>query len=284
MLSVEAKPLVSIVTPTYEQVDFIEETIISVKNQNYPNIEHVVFDGGSGDGTKDILRDYEDIYNLRWFSEEDSGPAEACNKGFEAAEGELFAYLNSDDILYRDATEIAVKAMKQYPDCDVIYGDAYILDECSRVTGKMYSPPFFSPYLFALGGFSIAQQATFWKRSVYEEVGGFNEENRTCWDGEFWVDLALGGANFKHIDEFLGAFRHHSKSISVSGELRNQYKIDSQRIFNKVFNRDPTKLDTFILSPISKLLGHVVRPKSFAQIDFKSKLREILKQSRREQQ
>lgn len=102
------EPLVSIVTPSFNQGRFIEETILSVKNQNYPHIEHLIIDGGSTDETLDVIRRYEGTYNLRWVSEPDEGQADALNKGFRLARGEVLGWLNADDTYQPGAVRLAM--------------------------------------------------------------------------------------------------------------------------------------------------------------------------------
>ncbi len=115
-------PLVSIVTPSLNQGRFIQETILSVKDQTYPNIEHIIVDGGSTDGTLDIIKKYEGTYKMRWVSEPDSGQSDAINKGWRMAKGEILAYLNSDDTYMPWAVETAVELFSEHPDVAIIVG------------------------------------------------------------------------------------------------------------------------------------------------------------------
>jgi len=252
-------PTVSIVTPSFNQMQFLEQTIRSVLNQSYDNIEYVVIDGGSTDGSVDVLGRYSHKLTY-WVSEPDQGPADACNKGFQHTNGEILGYLNSDDVLLPHAVETVVRVFMAKPSVDVVYGDVYIIDENNRVLQKMFSASFFNPYLYVLGGFDIAQQATFWHRSLFESVGEFNPRNKTCWDAELWVDMALQGAKFRHVNQFLAGFRHHPASISMSGRLASEYWKDRERLFQKVFGRSPTAWDRYVLSPISRALGKLVLP------------------------
>jgi glycosyltransferase involved in cell wall biosynthesis len=125
------KPLVSIVTPSYNQGRFIEATLLSVRNQDYPNIEHLVIDGGSSDNTVEILEKYEKVYNLKWISEPDKGQSDAVNKGFERARGLIIGWLNSDDI-YIDQQVISyiVSKSKEFSDADV-----YVLPSSYEIFG-----------------------------------------------------------------------------------------------------------------------------------------------------
>src|SRR3989338_5413748 len=109
------RPLVSIVTASYNQAQFIEETLRSVREQDYPNLEHIVIDGASTDGTVDVLRRYEGTYNMRWISEPDRGHADALCKGFRQATGDILAWLNSDDVYFPGAVTTAVETFRRHP-------------------------------------------------------------------------------------------------------------------------------------------------------------------------
>ena len=125
-------PLVSIVTPSFNQAKFLEKTIISVLSQNYPNIEYMVIDGGSKDGSADIIRKYENKISY-WVSENDKGQTDAINKGFKKAKGIYCSYLNSDDVLAPDSVTKIVNAFLKNPDAGVVYGDYTFIDENNRV-------------------------------------------------------------------------------------------------------------------------------------------------------
>jgi len=128
-------PLVTIVTPSYNQGEFIEETLQSVARQDYDHLEHVVVDGGSDDETVDVLKQYENRYDLRWVSEPDEGQSDAVNKGFEKARGDVVGWLNADDVYYtRQVITSVVDAFRERPDIDVVYGDDVLMDRHSTVT------------------------------------------------------------------------------------------------------------------------------------------------------
>jgi len=120
-------PLVSIVTPTYNQAAFLPETIDTVLSQDYPNIQYIVMDGGSKDGTVEILESYGS--RLEWVSERDGGQSDAVNKGFQRARGQIFTFLNADDIYYPGAVRAAVEAFARQPEAGVVYGNAWYTNE-----------------------------------------------------------------------------------------------------------------------------------------------------------
>ncbi|HLA97025.1 MAG TPA: glycosyltransferase family 2 protein, partial [Anaerolineales bacterium] len=129
------QPLVSIVTPSFNQGRFLEETIQSVLAQDYPRIEYLIVDGGSTDGSLEIIRRYADRLGW-WVSEPDRGQTEALNKGFARARGEIFAWLNSDDTYLPQAVSEAVAYLQAHPEAGMVYGDANLVDEHGRVIGK----------------------------------------------------------------------------------------------------------------------------------------------------
>lgn len=252
--------LVSIVTPSYNQGRFIEDTILSIKNQTYPNIEHIIIDGGSTDNTLGILKKYKDTYNMQWISEPDNGPADAINKGFAMAQGSIYGYLNSDDKLLAESISLVVTEFDQNQDIDIIYGNAYIINQYDQIIRKMYSASFFNRYLYVLGGFCIAQQAAFWRRDIFEKVEGFNPDNRISWDGEFWVDVEMREGKFKYINKFLGKFRHHPDSITRNKKFKPIWIDEREKIFKKVFGRHSNFLDRKVLGAITKMVGKFFPP------------------------
>ena len=130
---------VSIITPSYNQGQFIERTILSVLEQDYPNVEYIVMDGGSTDNTVEILKKYED--RLIWKSEPDKGMSDAINKGFRMATGEIIAWINSDDIYQPGAIEFVARYFAEHSEVDVIYGEGRIIDKFDRQIGEYKSAP-----------------------------------------------------------------------------------------------------------------------------------------------
>ena len=163
------KPLVSIITPSFNQGRFIEETIQSVLSQEYPNIEYLVIDGGSTDETLDILRKYED--RLRWISEPDEGQSDAINKGFQLARGEVVAWLNSDDTFLPGAVSKAVNFLVTHPEVMMVYGEGYQIDEQGRVKGRFQATEPFNLWRLIYYSDYILQQTVFMQKQVFKEVG-----------------------------------------------------------------------------------------------------------------
>ncbi|MDN5290337.1 MAG: hypothetical protein PWQ06_576 [Anaerophaga sp.] len=212
-MSKTSLPKVTIVTPSYNQADFLEETILSVLNQTYPNIEYIVVDGGSTDGSVDIIKRYENRLAW-WVSETDTGQSDAINKGFSHATGEIYNWLNSDDILYPEAVSVAVHFMQKYPQYELVYGDRVVIDNKGRIL-DVFEPVSVSK---RMAGFAlrIPQETTFFTSRIWHKVGGLNTELHFVMDSDLWHRF-LEETRFFHIPVFMGAYRNHEESKSVYG-------------------------------------------------------------------
>jgi len=231
-------PLVSIVTVSYNQGVFLEAAIKSVLNQTYPNIEYIIFDGGSTDNSAEIINRYRDRFTYVNIGPDGGAPA-ALNSGFRIATGTIHAYLNSDDVLCPQAVKTWVDTFMSNPDVNIVFGDIDIIDKNdkpSHLPGRKVStflaPPF-SPRRYAAGASVIPQQAAAWSSSVFDRVGGFREDNASCWDYEFFVDAAIQGFGFKQIFGVLAKFRVHDNSISGTNKHEQRRVIDHARIKEK---------------------------------------------------
>ena len=212
------KPLVSIITPSYNQGRFIEETIKSVLNQDYPNIEYIVIDGGSTDNTIDILIKYEG--RLRWVSEPDKGQSDAITKGFAMARGSMMAWLNSDDTYLPGTVNKVVDLFCSQTDIGLIYGKAYFIDIEGNVIGRYPTEPFDYNRL-AIFNF-ICQPATFFRKEALDEVGILDINLHYVMDYDLWIRMANKN-KFAYLPEFLATYRFHeeSKTISPSDAVSN---------------------------------------------------------------
>lgn len=231
-------PLVTIVTISYNQAEFLERTILSVVNQTYKNIEYIIFDGGSTDGSVELIEKYKDYFTYINIGP-DGGAANALNSAFNLATGELHAYINSDDELNLNTVEAWVKAFEMYPDSDIIYGDIDIVDENgkpSTLPGKRVSTFLAGPYTPRIGycgASAIPQQASCARAHLFKDIGGFEPTNRSSWDGEFFVDAAIRGAKFKRISGVMAKFRVHGESISGTNKHEEHRKRDHARMREK---------------------------------------------------
>lgn len=205
-------PTFSIITPSYNQAPYIEATIQSVMAQDYPHLEYLVIDGGSTDGTIDLLRQYES--HLRWVSEPDKGQADAINKGFRQSTGEIVTWLNSDDLYLPGALHHVAHFFSQQPEVDVVYGDYYLVDQsgCLLATRREIS---FNYDILLYGLNYISQPATFFRRRVFDRVGYLDDALHYGLDWEYWLRIASHGGRFAHIPHYLAAARWHAKAKTL---------------------------------------------------------------------
>ena len=210
-MKTSSQPRITIVTPSFNQAAFLEQTIDSVLSQGYPNLEYIIMDGGSTDGSIDVIRRHEK-HLAYWVSEKDRGPADALSKGFSRATGEILAYLNSDDI-YAPGCLKAIAEVLSDSAVDVAYGNMYWVDGDGSVIGEQRQTPFL-PMAYLYGGATLQQPATFWKRELYLQCGEIDVSYQFAYDTDLFVRFALRGARFKHVNRFVASFRIHSQSKS----------------------------------------------------------------------
>jgi glycosyltransferase involved in cell wall biosynthesis len=205
-------PLISIITPSYNQGRFIEETIRSVIEQDYPNIEHIVIDGGSTDETVEVLRRFDG--RIRWVSEPDEGQADAINKGLRIASGDILAYLNSDDTYLPGAFAVVAAQFAAHPDAGLIFGDCQAVTEQGEVYGLIKGHPFDVQRMIMRGEF-VPQQAAFWSRIAMDAVGMFDTNLHFCMDHDYFIRI---GQRFTgmYVAQPLANFRFHGSSKTMS--------------------------------------------------------------------
>jgi glycosyltransferase involved in cell wall biosynthesis len=204
--------LVSVVTPTLNQAAFLERTLRSLRSQSYPAIEHIVVDGGSTDGTLEILRREGDKGTLRLVSEPDGGMYDAINKGLALATGEILAYLNSDDLYLPWSIEAVVLRFEARSGVDLVFGDGIKIEDESGVQRLRLFPPFDR---FSLANYeSLMQPAVFWRRRLYERLGGFDAAMRYVADLDYWLRAAEAGARIEHLSEVVAIERIHAGRLS----------------------------------------------------------------------
>ena len=210
-------PLVSIVTPSYDQSRYLENTIQSVLNQDYPNIEYILVDGGSTDGSLEIIRQYSDRLAW-WVSEKDRGQTDAINKGFAQAKGDILAWLNSDDTYEPHAISEAVGFLHDSPKVGLVYGDANFIDENGHVIGRF--PAAQTSYKRLRRGYvHIPQQASFWRADLWRKVGPLDPSFYFAMDYDLWVRLAAL-APVQYIPRPWANFRLHSQGKTITADDR----------------------------------------------------------------
>jgi glycosyltransferase involved in cell wall biosynthesis len=214
-----AVPKISIVTPSFNQAAFIEEALWSVKNQNYPNAEHIIFDGASTDGTVEILKRYSSQpgwEHLRWISELDRGQSDALNKGFQMASGDIIGWLNSDDKYRPSCFRTVAKAFPKHPQADILYGDYTWIDQTGRTMQTRREIEFSAFVLYYHRVLYIPTTSTFFRRRVFDEGNLIDIQYQFAMDYEFFLRLSGKGYRFQHIPFLLADFRWHAQSKSQS--------------------------------------------------------------------
>jgi len=209
-------PKISIVTPNYNQEEYIEETIRSVLLQRYPNLEFIIIDGGSTDGSVNVIKKYESLLTF-WISEPDNGQSHAINKGFSRATGDIFAYLNSDDLYEPGALFTAAGAFSPAVQIHLAAGECtvFVKSKEKRIF-KPFWPDRLDYYLEKTFSSTFAQPSAFWSREIYEKVNGFNESLHFCFDRDFFFKIGLKGVKPVIIDKKLSRFREHGTSKTIS--------------------------------------------------------------------
>ena len=232
---------VSIVTLSFNQGQFLETALRSVIDQQYADLDYIVVDPGSTDESRSIIERYRPYINKVLF-EPDLGPADGLNRGFSCADGEIFGFLNADDFLEPDVLKAVVRKFQSHADTDVIAGHGWLVDETGARIRRKHSNSF-TAWRYLHRGAYLLQQSTFFRAKAYRATRGFNPENRSCWDGELWLDMALNGCRFKTVDQFWSAFRVYDQSISGSiardRESREIYEMDRLRMFQRATGRMP---------------------------------------------
>ncbi len=206
-------PKISIVTPSYNQARFLERSILSVLNQGYPNLEYIIIDGGSTDGSVDIIKRYESKIAY-WVSEPDRGQANALNKGFIKASGEIIGWLNSDDMYCPGSLFHVARWFRAHPECDVYYGGLYLIDPSDQVIDAHWACTTDPRYTFYVG-LDVHQQALFWRRELMFRVGLLDEGLHFCLDRDFILRLLCQG-RVERTSRYLGMFRVHEAAKTTN--------------------------------------------------------------------
>lgn len=252
---------VSIVTPSYNQGQFIERTLQSVASQTGAEIEHVVFDGGSADNTVEVLRNFSPP--VRWVSKKDKGQTDAVNQGIRATDGEIIGWLNSDDIYYPGAVARVVEYFARHPEIDVVYGMADHIDLDDKA---------FESYPTESWDFErlqetcfICQPALFFRRRVVEQHGLLDESLNYCMDYEFWLRLGKAGGRFGYLEEKLAGSRLYAENKTLGARVKVHKEIND--MFKRLFSRVPDKwLFNYAHAVVETSMSRDAAPKLFAVI------------------
>ena len=224
-------PRISIVTPSFNQRHFLEETMQSVLGQDYPDIEYVVIDGGSNDGSADLLRANSSRLAY-WVSEPDGGQTEAINKGFRRTTGEILAWLNSDDVYCPGAFRRVADFFLQHPDLGAVVGDQETINASGQVLEVKKAVPV--SYLQSLhSGCGVSQPATFFTRAAWTRAGELDATLRYQMDYEYFVRLLRTGTRFGLIPTPLARFRLHGSSKTVSQRDNSAWALERRAVHDR---------------------------------------------------
>ena len=227
-------PKISVVTPSFDQVRFLEDTIRSVLDQGYENLEYIIIDGGSTDGSIEVIRKYSDRLAY-WTSEKDFGQSNAINKGLARSTGDILCWLNSDDKLLPGTLTFVAELFSNNSYLECFYGDTVCIDQANRILLKRHEISFdFNTLLHAMN--YVPQSSTFWRRSVYEKIGGLDESLHYTMDHEYWLRMARNRVTIEYVPRFLSQYRWHESS---KGNI-NSSKINEERaIIRRKYSRMP---------------------------------------------
>lgn len=250
-------PKISIITPSYNQGCFLEETIRSVLLQGYPNYEYIIIDGGSSDNSISILKTYSQFIT-KWISEPDQGQSDAINKGFKCATGEILAWINSDDLYEQDVFSRIALSFVQNPDIRMIYGDCEFINESSQML-YLYKSKDFSLQNLVNDSY-IPQPSVFFKKEIFGIIGFLDGSLHYAMDYEYWIRIGL---HFKiqYIPVTLSKFRLHPESKTIS---RNDlFIIDILHLYEKFIKSHSLSLEQFDMI-VSELIWKILKIENFS--------------------
>lgn len=234
----QTQPKISIISPSLNQGNFIEETILSVLSQEYENLEYIIVDGLSTDETLSILEKYSD--KVTWISEKDSGQTNAINKGIRTATGEIIGYLNSDDILLPNTLKVVAQAFQENPAVMWVTGKSLIIDEDGKNIRKLIT--IYKNLYLRMHNFKslllvdyISQPATFWKKEIVSEVGYLDESLEYVMDYEYWLRIYQKYRPV-FVNEYLAGFRVHHASKTTGGSHTRKYIDEEKKIITQYSN------------------------------------------------
>lgn len=244
---------ISIVTCSYNQVEFIRQNIESVLNQNYPNFEHLIIDGGSTDGTVEILKEYP---HLDWVSEPDRGQSDALNKGFRRSTGDIIAWINSDDMLAPNALFNINNFFEQNPDKSVVIGNQVLIDRNGNILKVIPAEAFTLNSLLNTRHCSVMQNSTLIRRSVFNEVGFLDEDFHYTMDLELFVRIAQKYTTYT-INKDLAYFRMWDGSKTGSSQLqfyKEIIKVKKKHHAKLISSGNIWLLCQFMKAPLKRIL------------------------------
>jgi glycosyltransferase involved in cell wall biosynthesis len=258
-------PKLSIVTPSYNQGQFLEATIRSVLLQGYPNLEYIIIDGASSDESVAIIRKYERWLSF-WVSEPDDGQTAAINKGLERSTGEYLGWVNSDDLYAKRAFQHAVQLLMRHPRCSFVHGNHILIDSNGAVFGCTALPQFDPPKVSV----PVFSETAFWTNKAMVAVGMLDPKFNFSMDLEFFTRLALYGSPVKS-GKFLGYFRCHSDSKTSTIPMQGRTETDN--LWAKLFDQEyPSHEISLVYLRLSMLISMIANPGLIAFPYLKTRL------------
>lgn len=230
-------PKISIVTPSYNQAKYLEETMCSILDQNYPNLEYLVMDGGSNDGSVEVIKKYQSKL-AHWQSAPDGGQAAAVREGMKRATGDIMAWLNSDDLLMPGSLHHVADYFARHPEVDLVYGNRIVINEKSYDVGRWVLPAHDGELL--MWADFIPQETMFWRRGIYEKIGGMDSAFQFALDWDILLRFQKAGARMVRLPYFLGAFRIHSEqknAVTIGTAGYPEMQLLRRRELGAEFNR-----------------------------------------------
>jgi glycosyltransferase involved in cell wall biosynthesis len=248
-------PKISVVTPSYNQGQFIEETIRSVLLQGYPNLEYIVMDGGSTDGSVEIIKKYEPWLTY-WVSEADAGQSAAINKGFKLGTGEILAWLNSDDFYSPNMLTRAALFFSNHSDVGMIFGDRNVVDEYSILVEFQKYFLFFRWQLRYMSG--IPQETAFFRTDIFKKVGQLDEQLQYAMDFDLWWRVSRV-AKIQHIPNLIGNYRNHefTKGNITNVMIDSPFRREINRVRKKYMHRSLCPGEAIILRKAHSLIRKI---------------------------
>ncbi len=234
-------PRITVITPSYNQGPYLERTIVSIHNQGYPNLEHIVIDGGSTDGSVDILKRYSGVFT-HWQSSPDRGQCDAINIGASHATGKVMTWINSDDLLLPGTLDQVGRILRDDPGIDLVYGNQVEVDQGDRVTKRVFTIDFdMSDFLYEVN-IIVNQQSAFWSLDLFREIGGLNECPYAM-DYDMFYRMFKQGIRYHRVEDFLSAFRIYPSSLTGSGQVKSSRNDTVDGIFRDAMGRDRNLMD-----------------------------------------
>lgn len=231
-------PRISITTPSYNHSKYLETTIKSVLGQNYPNLEYFVIDGGSNDGTQEIIQKYSDKITF-WTSEKDEGQSDAIRKGFSMSSGEILGWINSDDAYFPNALTRIGLFFHEHPEADLVTGGIAFTNENGNVY-KCYDRPNTKLWFAKRGLLSFAQQATFFRKEIYDRVGGIRSDFHYKMDTELVLNIMFNGGAFYSLRGLYGFWRIHK---DIKTLRKSNTKVEEGEIIRKKYGFKTTTIE-----------------------------------------